>query len=801
MNQHSLKFLFLFLFSFSLAQAQEFVLTGVVTDSSANETIVGAVVKLGDEKGVVTDLDGKFILKTKSSSGMLTVTAVGYKTFSQQVSVTDKGELKIRMLADFNQLETVVVSVGKYEQKIEEVTVSMAVLKPALLENKNTVNCETIMEQVPGVTVQDGQVSMRGGSGFAYGAGSRVLLLVDDMPMLSGDAGDIKWNALPVENIEQIEVMKGASSVLYGSGALNGVVHVRTAYPREKPMTKINFTQGIYGDPARDSLRWWRKGDNPGFTGGYFMHSRQIKQLDLVAGGAFFNDNGYREGEEEIRGRANIGLRYRPKKFKRLNFGLNGNFQRARGGLFIIWEDQNRALSPSGGAHPDSSGSTLSRFNNDRFNIDPYLNYFTKKGNRHSLRLRLFNTTNRNSTDTVNQNSVANILYGEYQFQFKSSKDWRIVSGIAGYSNNISSYLYGDHQGTNVAGYTQVDKKFFNRLNASAGVRFEYFKLNETENVSTYEIIRGNDTTTLPIQPVVRAGLNYELFKSTFIRASFGQGYRFPSVAEKYVTTSVGSLKLFSNPNLLPEYGYSAEFGIKQVLKISKWKGYFDVAGYYTRYKNMTEFTWGLYIPDSLQPSFNPSKPGYIMNWVGFRAENAEEAAVSGVEIELAGTGKIGPFTISTLMGYTYMNPVTLNDDSTYLASFSDSTTTMLKYRYKHLFKADLQIDYKFISIGFSMRYNSYMVNVDKTFYNLQVPILGTSYFINLGDMLLPGYPSYRERFKGGAMVMDARLFFNLSPTTKLGIIANNIANAEYMGRPGDIQAPRNVAVQVNVQF
>ncbi|HYG52694.1 MAG TPA: TonB-dependent receptor, partial [Flavobacteriales bacterium] len=708
-----------------------------------------------------------------------------------------------------NQLETVVVSVGKYEQKLEEVTVSMDVLKPAMLENKNTMNCETVMEQVPGVTVQDGQVSMRGGSGFAYGAGSRVLLLVDDMPMLSGDAADIKWNALPVENIEQIEVMKGASSVLYGSGALNGVVHVRTAYPTDVPLTKINITQGVYGNPARDSLRWWRKGDNPGYTGGYFLHTRKIKQLDVVVGGSFYSDGGYREGEEEHRVRANFGLRYRPKKIERMNFGINGNFQRATGGLFIIWEDQSRAYSPSGGADPDSAGSTLSRFNNDRFSLDPYLNYFTKKGNRHSLRTRYFNTTNRNQTDTVNQNSIAQILYFEYQYQHKFKYDVRLVCGIAGYLNNIQSYLYGDHTGTNVAAYTQIDKKFpllkgkvLRAISLSGGLRLEKYTLDETENISTYQWIKGTDTTSLPFQPVFRSGLNVELTRSTFLRASFGQGYRYPSVAEKFVTTSVGSLNFFSNPDLRPEYGWSSEAGIKQVIKIGNWKAFVDAAYFYTHYENMTEFTFGVYNPPGVALTLNPNTQGYLFNWVGFRAENAEEARVSGVELELAGAGKIGKVDIIALIGYTYMNPITLNTDTNYLNTFSDTTgSKILKYRFRHLFKADLQVEYGIFSVGGSVRYNSFMVNVDQTFYNLTIPAASIGFPLPLGDLLLPGFPSYRARFNKGSTVLDARFMLKVTKTAKLGIVVNNVLNTEYMGRPGDVQAPRNIAAQFNMKF
>ena len=105
---------------------------------------------------------------------------------------------------------------------------------------------EDAIDFIPGVSIIDGQANIRGGSGWSYGAGSRVQLLVDDLPQLTADANDVKWNFLPVENLEQIEVIKGASSVLFGSSALNGVINIRTAYPRDTPIAKINFFAGFY---------------------------------------------------------------------------------------------------------------------------------------------------------------------------------------------------------------------------------------------------------------------------------------------------------------------------------------------------------------------------------------------------------------------------------------------------------------------------------------------------------------------------------------------------------------------------
>src|SRR5690606_38473993 len=128
---------------------------------------------------------------------------------------------------------------GKYEKNIEEVTVTLEVVKPSLIQNKDNTSVEQTLQQVPGLTIVDKEPQIRAGSGYSFGAGSRVLVMVDDIPLLSGDAGRPSWGFVPLENIEQIEIIKGASSVLYGSSALNGVINVRTAYPKDKPLTKI----------------------------------------------------------------------------------------------------------------------------------------------------------------------------------------------------------------------------------------------------------------------------------------------------------------------------------------------------------------------------------------------------------------------------------------------------------------------------------------------------------------------------------------------------------------------------------
>ena len=142
-------------------------------------------------------------------------------------------------------LGEVVVTAGKFNHKIEDLTISMEVIQPELIQSKNTRSVEAVLDQTPGLNILDGEPQIRGGSGFTFGVGSKVAVLVDDMPLLSGDAGRPEWGFVPVENIEQIEVIKGAASVLSGASALSGVIHIKTAEPTLDPVTKFSVYSGI----------------------------------------------------------------------------------------------------------------------------------------------------------------------------------------------------------------------------------------------------------------------------------------------------------------------------------------------------------------------------------------------------------------------------------------------------------------------------------------------------------------------------------------------------------------------------
>ncbi len=754
--------------------AQTFTLKGKVTDGATKEALYGVTVRIGETKGTTTNIEGAYAL-TLDAKQKATVLFkyIGYQDFvynydpaANAVDIKN-GELVLNVqLSDASlYIDQVVVTAGKGEQKLKNVTVSMEMIKPYLFQNRNNVNIDEGIDQIPSVSFIDGQASIRGGSGWSYGAGTRVLVLLDDMPMVSGDAAQAQWSLIPVENIDQVEVIKGASSVLYGSAALNGVINIRTIRPKDKPYTAANLFTGVYDNPRSEGLKW--QGGRTLFkNGANVVHSQRWGRFDGTFSVNYLNDDGYRMGDPEKRGRFSFNTRYTPKKVKNLVYGINGNFMSSFTGSFLLWESYALGYTQL------DSGFNLT--NSIRFNIDPYAIFYTGE-TRHSLRGRYFYLDNNvDNGDTANdQSNTSDYYYIEYQVQHNFEKiGLSLVGGVAAnYTLSNSPLFQGIHQNANLAPFLQLEKKW-KKLTANVGARYENFRLDDY----------------FESKPVFRAGINYEAAKATFLRASYGQGYRFPSIVESYVRTSAGPLQVYPNKNLKSETGWNAEIAVKQGFKIGKWMGFADIAGFWTEYERMMEFNFG---------QWGPNLGFENLLGLGFSSVNVGKARVNGIDISIGGEGKMGEMQVNIIGGYTYMNPKSLDPDNvygydinnnplTYHKSSSDTNSDVLKYRFNHLAKLDVQVEYKKITIGVSGRYNSYIQTVDRFFTD---PLFAA---------FVPGINEAREKTKKGNFVFDIRTNYAIDAKLKVAFIVNNLLNNIFMTRPADLSPPRLFTIQLN---
>ncbi|MBP6335459.1 MAG: TonB-dependent receptor [Bacteroidia bacterium] len=744
---------------------------------------------------VLADVDANFFLPLENGEHIIVCSFLGMANDTVKITIADETALihDFHLKRNEKMLETVVISAGKFEQKLSELSVSMEIIRPNLIESRNTTDITEVLAQIPGVTILDGEPQIRSGSGFSFGVGSRVGVLIDGIPILIGDQGRPEWSFLPLENVEQIEVIKGASSVLYGSSALSGVINVRTTYPKEKAITKVQAYYGQYDAPSVSETKWW-DGAAPiyGFS---FFHSERIgkkNNVDLVFGGRALQDHNFIGPPQKVKnlnipvdstlsdkdvatrlGRINFGIRYRSEKLKGLSFGVNGNFMQSHDNFSLVW------LNDSSGLYRALPG-TMTISDTKMFYVDPFITYFTSTGYKHTINFRFF----RNAVDNNNnQSNSSNIYYGEYQAhkEFKFIKDLHVTGGIVMNKIRAASELYTysgstDNSLDNYAGFVQADKKFGDQVNISGGYRIEYFTINDSEEV---------------VKPVARGGISWALTQGTFMRASYGQGYRYPSITEKFIFTSAGGIFVLPNPELKPESSESMEVGIKQGFKIGKFLGYLDLAFFRQKYTNTIEYTYARWIPDT----------------AGFKFVNTGTSIIKGYEISVAGGGKIyKELAINLLLGYTYSLPqaespaeVYGNDDPgpgfvpTQLSYNSTSTNPehrIMKYRFRHTAKADIEISWKNISVGFSARIFSFMENIDKLFYDLDVPYI-----------LPSGIRNYRETHSGTTTIYDARIRKKFTKIFSVALLSNNLTNTSYSLRPLKIEAPRTISMQLTAEF
>jgi iron complex outermembrane receptor protein len=299
-------------------------------------------------------------------------------------------------------------------------------------------------------------------------------------------------------------------------------------------------------------------------------------------------------------------------------------------------------------------------------------------------------------------------------------------------------------------------------------------------------------------------GLNFEIRKYNYIRASFGQAFRVPSIAERFVTYELAGIQIIPNHDIRPERGWTAELGYKRSLKIGNWLGYLDAVVFWTEFRDMIEFTFGINIDNSKTP---PAIVPY------FQSQNVSRARIFGWEVSAYGEGNIGPVNFTTMLGYTYFYGVDLNDTTTthnvgdflldafkkfamktpYDANgkasytlWNEQTQGMLRYRNPHTFKADFDfLLYGKYRLGTSMQYYGYMTKVD-----------------NIFEVYIKDVRKLREEnINKGDFIWDLRAGININRNVAVNFLVKNVLNSNYAIRVAKPDRPRSFTVQMVVNF
>jgi iron complex outermembrane receptor protein len=782
--------------------AQEFGhFKGTILADDNSEPLIGANIKVqrNPSIGMATNIEGKFDLKVPAGQYTFIVTFTGMQSDTIQLNIGNGQviERTIRMKVYMSELSGVEVKVGRFDQKIEEITVSMEVIRPGQIETKNTSSIDQILDYTPGLNILDGEPQIRGGSGFTFGVGSKVGVFVDGMPVLSGDANRPYWDLIPVDNIKQIEVIKGASSVLSGSSALSGAIYIRSETPQLKPLTKVRAYAGMYSPPRHSYMKWWD--DAPLIGGVNFMHSRMKNNSDIVIGGHLSYDHGF-EGPpvtlpnvvdtitnfsasqmSEKRAGINFNFRHRNKKYEGLNYGINGNFMFEKTKMMLAW------LDDSVGFYRAYPGAVVLQ-DHLIFYLDPFVNYYSKLGFRHSFKARVM----YNDNDMTNNQAVSNtVIYSDYNFrrEYSNLNGLRFIGGLS-VQNTVSDALMYNASGSNInklfnfSGYAEIEHNVFKILNLVAGFRYEYFKLNS---------LNANMKT------IFRAGASLKVMQETYVRMSLGQGYRYPTIAERFIKINLGTFGVFDNPDLVPETSLNAEVGVKQGFKFLNYFGYLDIAVFQQDYQNTIEYLFGFW--DST----------YTFAIGGFKFLNTGKSRITGIDISLTGKAQIGDHVVmNSVFGYNYILPKSMEPDYVFANDFNPSGNTeftytntsvdpskhILKYRFLHTLKGDIEFIFKGFAPGLSVKYFSKIENLDKAIADFERATEAAQ-----GTVQPIKYMNYFNNHNTGNWILDFRVSYNINEQHKISLIANNVTNRWYSLRPLKAEAMRSILLQYSLKL
>lgn len=778
-------------------RAQTFELKGQVIETETGLPLTGVSILVPSlSMGAFTDQLGNFSMDLPTGAGeiKLMVSFSGYRTDTLKLTPTGTDmDLGILNLSEQTySTDDVVITASKgFQQTQADLTASIQVVKSRAIDLQAVPSVDKVISQIPGVDNQDGQINIRGSSGYAYGVGSRVMVTLDGLPLISGDAGAATLDLIPVDNIAQIEVLKGASSVLYGSSALGGVINVVTADPGPTPKTSIRVRGGIYGQPANPALDW--DGDASAYTtSAHIFHSRRIGKSSLTLQGNFIKDSGYRQNTdtEEYRGLA----MWRWQPIDGLTVGLNASIAIDSSSQILYWRSYHPDTTIENGETIVSGGALTPTLDNGGFRrqfkreiaIDPVVKYLTKGGQLIWYRGRYLNNRNTNNT---NQSSDNSIFYNDLLMQTALGKNlsWVIggtysASSIQGDSLYGGAYVFegdtiqstGGHTGQSFGAYTQLDGKF-GKLNTSFGVRYEAVQIDDS------------DFSRLP---VFRAGLNYEIVKGTNVRASFGQAFRVPSIAERFANTSGGGILVEPNPSINSERGYSLEVGLRQGLLFkgvtNSLKGYVDVAAFQMRYEDMVEF--------GVQNVVFP--PGSFIPEVRFSSINVADARISGLEFTTLLEANVQKWTFLVNAGVTLIDPRDLNavPDSIQMDLLNNPADILnldkvdrpefLKYRQRTTTRVSATVGFKPVSLTANYRMRSFTESIDQYLY-----------------LVVIGLDEFRSLHPNGQQVLDLIASWDITPSQQLSLVVDNVLNEEYTVIPGFLGPQRKFTVQYLVRF
>ncbi|WP_282142809.1 TonB-dependent receptor [Cellulophaga baltica] len=228
-------------------------ISGIILDQKTPVPFATILIA-GTTLGTSSDADGKFSFDLIPGSYAFKVSAIGYTSAIQNVTLTENSTIVINLISHSEQLEEMVVTGTLKAVSRSDSPVPVEVYSPTFLKQNPTASIFEALQNVNGVRPQINCNVCNTGDIHINGLeGPYTLVLIDGMPIVSGLSTVYGLSGIPNSLIEQIEIIKGPASSLYGSEAVGGLINIITKNTRQAPIFSMDGFATSWGEYNLDA--------------------------------------------------------------------------------------------------------------------------------------------------------------------------------------------------------------------------------------------------------------------------------------------------------------------------------------------------------------------------------------------------------------------------------------------------------------------------------------------------------------------------------------------------------------------
>ena len=611
-------FLLVIINSFQYAQSISF--KGKVLDYETNTSLAG--VNIYDSSKVFTastDNSGNFIIKNIPPGKYdFTFSFIGYLKHNISVVINNSVTSKIiKLIPAPVTLGEVTVTSTKTDMTIKDTPLPMEIETKKTIEAANSVTAPDLLSSLPGVALQrDGiwatSVNIRG-----LGSSSQVILIDGDRIETATDL-DATLSLIDLNDIERIEVIKGAASSLYGTGALGGVVNFITKAPDFSDELSTSGTISSYYNSVNKGYSHNINFDLKRNFWYFRINVTLRKAGNTKTPSGVLNNSQYSDNNisalMELLPFENQSLKIVYQKYKGNDIGIPGGYPLFPVNALVKYSNIERNLF-SAKYEVKNISNLLKNISIKYFNQNIYRNV-------ENIPYLVQHPTPLQNVYVESITPNARHYTNGFQFQtdFIPTSDQILVAGIDIWQRKIDSrrekYInieMLDSSGavittnfqtvgekplpeasfTSIGMFAQDDINLGKKFKLSMGGRIDRINVSNSKiSNPVYVILNGARNDSPPNQTLYWASYNahdiswsgnagciYSINKQTDITFNFARSFRSPSLEERYQYIDLGNLVKLGNPNLKPEKGYFFDAGLRIWDKIflMKWNVYLNL--------------------------------------------------------------------------------------------------------------------------------------------------------------------------------------------------------------------------------